>query len=113
MKKEGLKKTSEFKRVFSQGKSRYGKYTIIYIFPGQQEANRVGIIVKKSIGKATQRNRIKRRLREIWRLKGKKIISGSDVIILARKEILGAPFLEIEQEMVRLLERDSKTRIKE
>jgi len=111
--KERLKKTNEFKRVFSQGMSRFGKYTIIFILPGQQETNRVGIIVKKSIGKAAQRNRIKRRLREIWRLKGKNIISGSDVIIIAKKEILEAPFLEIEQEMVRFLERDSINRIKE
>jgi len=93
--------------------SRFGKYTIIYILPGQQKTNRVGIIVKKSIGKAAQRNRIKRRLREIWRLKGKNIISGSDVIIIAKKEILEASFLEIEQEMVRFLERDSINRIKE
>ena len=103
MSNESLKKTNEFKKVFSQGNRRYGRYVILYILPGEKDDNRVGFIVKKSIGKAVQRNKIKRRLREIWRLKGKEIITGSDVIILAKKEIVEASFAEIEQEVVRLL----------
>lgn len=82
--KEGLKKANEFKRVFSQGNRRYGRYVILYLLSGDQGNNRVGFIVKKSIGKAVQRNKIKRRLREIWRLKGQEIITGSDIIILAK-----------------------------
>lgn len=103
MSNEGLKKTKEFKKVFSKGNCRYGRYVIVYILPGEQEINRVGFIIKKSIGKAVQRNKIKRRLREIWRTKGKELLTGSDVIILARKEIIEASFAEIEQEVVRLL----------
>ena len=111
--KEGLKKANEFKRVFSQGNRRYGRYVILYLLSGDQENNRVGFIVKKSIGKAVQRNKIKRRLREIWRLKGKEIITGSDIIILAKKEILEASFAEIEQEVVRLLEGNNLNRTRE
>lgn len=107
MSKERLRKTNEFKSVFSQGSRRYGRYVIVYILPGKQEGNRVGFIVKKSTGKAVQRNKIKRRLREIWRLKGKKLIIGSDIIILAKKGILEAPFLEVEQEVIRLLKKDN------
>lgn len=104
MSNKGLKKTNEFKRVFSQGNRRYGRYIIVYILSGPQEGSRVGFIVKKSIGKAVQRNKIKRRLREIWRLKGRELTTASDVVILAKKEITEASFEEIEEELVRLLE---------
>ncbi len=112
MSKEGLNKTSEFKRVFSQGNRRVGKNVIVYILPGKQEENRVGFVVKKSVGKAVQRNKIKRRLREIWRLKGKKHISGSDVVILVKKEISEASFAEIEQELIGLLKKENLTKQK-
>lgn len=112
MSKEGLKKTNEFKRVFSQGNRRYGKYVIVYILSEQREGSgesRAGFIVKKSIGKAVQRNKIKRILREIWRLEGKELITESDVIILAKKEIAEASFTEIKQDLIRLLEKNNTT----
>jgi ribonuclease P protein component len=105
--KEGLKRTNEFKKVFSNGNRKSGKYLILYILSSQQENNRAGFIVKKSLGNAVQRNKIKRRLREIWRQKGIKLIFGCDVIIVAKKEILEASFTEIEQELIRLLPRDN------
>jgi len=111
--KEGLKKTNEFKRVFSQGNRRYGRYIIVYILLSEQRegsgGSRAGFIVKKSIGKAVQRNKIKRILREIWRLEGKELITGSDVIILAKKEITEASFTEIKQDLIRLLEKNNTT----
>lgn len=112
MSKEGLKKTNEFKKVFSQGNRRYGRYVIVYILSEQREGSggsRAGFIVKKSIGKAVQRNKIKRILREIWRLEGKELITGSDVIILAKKEITEASFTEIKQDLIRLLEKNNTT----
>ncbi len=104
MEKEGLKGSSEFKRVFSKGNRKSGRYITVYLLSGQQGNSKVGIIIKKSIGKAVQRNKIKRRLRAIWHRKCKRIISGCYVIILARREILQAPFTEIEQELLRLLQ---------
>ena len=81
MNKEGLKKTSEFRKVFTFGKRRYGRYVIIYILKEKKEANRAGFIVKKCIGKAVKRNKVKRRLREIWRQKGENLITGSDITV--------------------------------
>ena len=73
------------------------------MLPGKQERNRVGIIVKKNIGNAVQRNKIKRRLREVWWNRCNQLISGYDIVILARKKILQARFKEIETELKKLI----------
>lgn len=70
----------------------------------------MGIIVKKSIGKAVHRNKIKRRLREIWRLEGTRLLTGSDVVIIARQGILAATLAELKEELVGLLQRNNSNR---
>ena len=79
---------------------------VIHVLSNQQENQRVGIIVKKSIGNAVQRNKIRRRLREIWRQQNQILISGYDVVVIARKEITSATFAEMEQELKELLQRN-------
>ncbi len=103
MTNQKLKKNNEFKQVFTRGIKKSGKYTIVFIFSGEKPNNRLGIIVKKSIGNAVKRNKIKRRLREIWRKQINQLLQGSDVVIVARKEIGEASFKEIENELLKLL----------
>lgn len=70
----------------------------------------MGIIVKKSIGKAIHRNKVKRRLREIWRLEGTRLLTGSDVVIIARQGILEATFTELKEELIGLLQINNSKR---
>jgi ribonuclease P protein component len=101
---QSLKKNNEFRHVFSAGNREIGKYITIYILPGKQQNNRVGIVIKREIGNAVQRNKVKRIIREIWRTKCNQLISGYDVVILVRKKIIYARFSEIESEMVKLIQ---------
>ena len=78
---------------------------VIHVLSNQQENHRVGIIVKKSMGNAVQRNKMRRRLKEIWYKQNQILISGSDVVIIVRKEIISATFAEMEQELIGLLQR--------
>ncbi len=103
MTNQTLKKNNEFQQVFSKGIRKSGKYAIVFILSGKRQNNRVGIIVKKSIGNAVKRNKIKRRLREIWRKQVSQLLQGSDVVIIARKEIGEASFKEIENDLLELL----------
>ena len=84
-----------------------GKNIALHVLSTQQENNRVGIIVKKSIGNAVQRNKIRRRLREIWRQQNNILSPGHDMVIIARKEIISATFAEIEQELIELLQKNN------
>jgi len=99
-----LKKNEEFRYVFSAGSRKSGSYVILYMLPVKQDSNRVGFIVKKKIGNAVQRNRIKRILKEIWRNRCNLLISGYDIIIMARKKIIQASFTEVETELEKLIQ---------
>lgn len=99
-----LKKSNEFRHVFSTGNRKIGRYVNLYKLPLKQDYNRVGIVTKKNIGNAVQRNKVKRILREIWRTRCNQLISGYDIIILARKKIVQARYNEIEAELVKLIQ---------
>jgi len=90
-----LSKTSEFKKVFSEGRRIEDKNLIIFILKNNYGINRLGIIVKKETGKAVVRNKIKRRLREAFRLINKKLSPGYDIIMLAKINIRESGYFEI------------------
>ena len=93
--KRKLSKTSEFKKVFSEGRRIEGKNLIIFILKNDYGFNRLGIIVKKETGKAVARNKIKRRLREASQLLNKKLLPGYDIIVLAKNNIRESNYFEI------------------
>ena len=65
--------------------------------------SRFGISVKKALGGAVVRNRIRRRIREILRRNKTEIPSGWDIVIHPRRSVAQAPFAPLEAELVRLL----------
>lgn len=93
--KEKLSKTIEFKKVFSEGIRIEGKNLITFILKNDYNFNRLGIIVKKETGKAVIRNKIKRRLKEAFRLANKKLSLGYDIIVLAKNNIIESSYFEI------------------
>lgn len=80
-----LKKNYEFKNVLSKGKFFIGKYVIIYVKKNHKKENYVGIAVSTKVGKAVKRNKIKRLIRESYRLNKEKIIPGKDIVFLWKK----------------------------
>ena len=70
---------------------------------GPGRASRFGISVKKALGGAVVRNRIRRRIREILRRNRTEIPSGWDIVIHPRRSVAQAPFAPLEAELVRLL----------
>ena len=70
---------------------------------GAARASRFGISVKKALGGAVVRNRIRRRIREILRRNRTEIPTGWDIVIHPRRSVAQAPFAPLEAELVRLL----------
>ena len=70
---------------------------------GPQRLSRFGISVKKALGGAVVRNRIRRRIREILRRSRTEIPTGWDIVIHPRRSVAEAPFLPLQTELVRLL----------
>jgi len=102
-KTETLKKNYEFLRIYKKGRFFAGKYLVIYVWENQSEGNRLGITVSNKIGKSIKRNRLKRLIRESYRLYEEFIPGGLDIIFVARKVEEEAGFAEIKKEMKFLL----------
>ena len=73
-----LKKNYEFKNVLSKGKYYGGKYIEAFIKPNNENLNFLGIAISVKIAKAVKRNKIKRLIRENYRLKESKIKKSLD-----------------------------------
>jgi ribonuclease P protein component len=102
-----LKKNYEFKNVLSKGKFFVGKYIIIYIKNNNKKENFIGIAVNTKIGKAVKRNRIKRVIRESYRINKEKIKKGNDIVFLWNKnaKIEDANFYNVNKDMLEILDK--------
>ncbi len=67
-------------------------YLVLYARKNRTAQNRVGITVSKKLGKAHIRNRIRRRLREVYRLNEEKFQPGWDIVVVGRSRSLDARF---------------------
>ena len=102
-----LKKNYEFKNVLSKGRFFVGKYVIAYIKKNNKNENYFGIAVSTKIGKAVKRNRIKRVIRESYRLKKDSIKKGYDIVFLWKKNsnIEDANFKNINEDITRIFDK--------
>jgi len=97
-----LKKNHEFKRVYHKGRNAASVYAVVYCRRNGKAENRLGITVSTKLGGAVQRNRIRRRLKEIYRLNEEKLASGNDIVIVARMRSRFAGFSELESSVLAL-----------
>ena len=105
MKIEKLRKNSEFRAVYRRGKSFSNSILVLYVFKNykNKDINRIGISVSKKVGCSVVRSRVKRLIRESYRLNCDKFKPGYDFIFIARNPIKGRSYSEVEKALVDLL----------
>jgi len=96
---ESLKQNYEFRRLYLRGKSRPGKYLVVYTMKNGKTINRLGITVGGKIGCAVKRNLIRRRLKEAYRSLEGRLRSGCDIVVVARKDAVNADFAQLSAEL--------------
>lgn len=78
---------------------------VLWVRHAEDGALRLGVVASRRVGKAVQRARAKRRLREAYRRNRHRFNGTCDVILVARSAILSADWLGVERELLALAER--------
>ena len=96
-----LKLNHIFRRLYKSN-GQAGPFLVLYARRNRTGVNRVGVTVSKKLGKAHIRNRIRRRLREVYRLNEDKFQPGWDIVVVARARALKADFRELTRSYLAL-----------
>jgi ribonuclease P protein component len=87
-----LTRSTDFQRVRRIGKSYAHPFVVLLITRNDNSLVRIGVSAGLSVGKAVDRNRAKRRLRHIFSSLYPRLSKGFDLVVVARKPIVTAPF---------------------
>lgn len=101
-----LKKNSQFKNVYQHGESFANHILVIYVLHHPEDsARRMGFSISKKVGNAVQRNHIRRRLIEIYRLHQESFKSGIDIVIIPRYRIINYTYKQMEKGLIKLFKK--------
>jgi len=98
-----IRSRADFLKIQRSGQKVQGRCFILLTIQNHLTSSRFGITVSKRIGNAVERNRVKRKIREIQRLTRHEVLPGNDIVIIARRESLGTSFEEMRNEYHRLV----------
>ncbi|MCX7918489.1 MAG: ribonuclease P protein component [bacterium] len=105
-KQQRITTRAEYQAILQQGKKvSDNNFRIAVAFNSEIKKPKLGIIVSKKIGTAVERNRIKRRVREIFRLNQHNFVAGTKLIIIAKPECVTKKYQELERSILTLLAR--------
>ena len=93
-----IKNNYEFRRLYAKGRSAVSPTLVLYVRRTKRSRNRVGFTVTVKIGKAVVRNRVRRRLREIYRLHEAELLPGTDMVVVARGRSTEASYRKLEED---------------
>lgn len=102
-----LRKHADFQRVYQESR-RYSSASMSYFYRVRSEDGaagaqaRIGLTTGRVLGKAVERNRIRRRMREAVRLHAQELPAGVDVVLHPRRAVLDMDFRRLAGEVARI-----------
>jgi ribonuclease P protein component len=98
-----LVRRGDFDAVYRTGKRRSNSHFIVFFRANQLPHSRFGFSIKKALGGAVMRNRIRRRVREIVRCHRLEIPAGWDIVIHPKSNVAKAEFAALTADLLRLM----------
>ena len=100
---ERLRRRADYLRCYRTGRRRHGALALVYFAPNQLGHPRLGITASRKVGKAVVRQRLKRRIREIYRRwKDRGTLPPLDLVVHLKTEAGTASFDILQTELLRL-----------
>lgn len=100
-KKRILRDKKKFQTVYHHGRSYANRYMVLYVFQTEDDS-RAGFAAGKKLGSAVVRNRVKRLLRESYRLSQKQLQKGYALLLIGRKATTEARLDEVRKAFCQL-----------
>lgn len=99
---EKIREKKDFDRLFKLGEKSVSISFFVYVCPNNLDYNRLAISIKRHIAKAVSRNRMKRLVREIFRLNKHFIFEGikKDILVIVRKDFSKDSYETINEELL-------------
>jgi len=98
-----LVRKADFDAVYRNGKRRSSSHFTVFLKANNLPQSRFGFSIKRALGGAVVRNRMRRRTREVVRLHRQEISVGWDFVIHPKVSAEGAGFAALETDLLRLL----------
>ena len=102
---ESLKKNDDFLNCYKYGKSYSNKYLVLYVLKNGYDKNRLGISISKKVGNSVIRHKVKRLIKEVYRLNEAVYYTGFDMAFVGRKSSKDANYHQIEKAVLSLMKR--------
>ncbi len=92
-----LRKNKDFQRVYRYGRSYADRYMVLYVFSAPPLGKKVGFAAGKKLGNAVIRNRVKRLLRETYRLNQQSLPENHCILLVGRKAAVDSSYKVMEK----------------
>lgn len=96
-----IKKSAEFARIQKSGTKLHSKHFLIILAKSDFPGSRLGITITRKVDlRATARNRLKRWIREVFRLNRGRIKGAFDILVIARQNASQCKYRDIKREIL-------------
>ncbi|MCB1057938.1 MAG: ribonuclease P protein component [Acidobacteria bacterium] len=103
-KEDRLRRRADYQHCYRQGRRRHGPLATLHYVPNALAHPRLGITATRKVGGSVVRQRLKRRIREIYRRwPGRGDLPAADLVVHLKPAVAGVAFADLEREIVRLL----------
>ena len=100
-----LRKSTWIKDLKDNGASDTGKFVLLRYRKSESNSVHMAVVVSSKVGSAVVRNKIKRQLREILRIKGLEILVPGYFLFIAKRSIINARFDQLQRDILELITR--------